>query len=160
MENIRKTDLTDDLRQFIEDVGLWYEKEGFPRMAGRLAGWLLICEPPHQTAGELADVLEASPGSISAMTRILVQCGLVERIAVPGQRSACYRIRPGTWSEVMRGWLEKTRKMRELAERGIELLEGHDSESRDRLFELRDFHAFVERELPPLLERWGQGRES
>jgi len=147
-------------RQFIEDMGLRWEEEGFPRMAGRLVGWLLVCDPPHQTAGELAEVLGASAGSISTMMRILVQSGLVKRIAVPGQRSAGYRIRSGAWSEILGAWIEKARRTRLLAEQGLRLLEGRDEESRHRLQEFHEFHAFFERELPRLLERWRRESES
>jgi DNA-binding transcriptional regulator GbsR (MarR family) len=149
-----------ELGQFIEDMGLRYEEEGFPRMAGRLTGWLLVCDPPHQSAGELADVLGASPSSISSVTRFLVQCGLVERIGVPGERSARFRIRPGAWSEIMAGWLQKTRKMRELAEHGLELLAGRPPEVRTRLVELRDFHRFMEQGLPHLFDDWRRGRRA
>jgi DNA-binding transcriptional regulator GbsR (MarR family) len=145
--------LSPDVRQFIEDMGIRYEEEGFPPMAGRLAGWLLLCDPPHQTAGELADVLGASLGSISGMTRLLIQCGMVERVGVPGQRTACYRIKTGAASEIMSSWLEKTRALRELLDRGLEMAAGTPA-ARTRLQDQRDFHVFIERELPPLLEKW------
>jgi DNA-binding transcriptional regulator GbsR (MarR family) len=135
-------------------MGLRYEEDGFPRMAGRLAGWLLVCEPPHQTARQLAEVLGVSPGSISAMTRVLLQCGCVEKIAVPGQRSACYRMRTGAWTEMMNSLLVRTRKKRILAEEGLRLTVGRSPESRQRLAELHDFQAFIERELPAVLRRW------
>lgn len=152
--------VTPEVRQFIEDMGLRWEEEGFPRMAGRLVGWLLVCDPPHQTAGELAEVLGASPGSISTTMRMLVQSGLVRRIAVPGQRSAGYRIRSGAWSEVLGGWIEKAHRTRLLAEEGLRLVERRDPDSRRRLQEFHEIHAFFERELPRLLERWRQEKRS
>lgn len=36
-------------KHFIEDVGLLLEESGLPRMAGRILGLLLICNPPHQS---------------------------------------------------------------------------------------------------------------
>lgn len=143
-----------EIQQFIEDMGIRYEREGFPPMAGRLAGWLLLCVPAHQTAGELARVLGASPGSISAMTRLLMQCGMVERVGVPGQRTASYRIKTGAATEIMGGWLEKSRELRELLERGLALADDLGDDVRRRLQDHRDFHAFVERELTAALEKW------
>ena len=46
-----------DQQHFVEEVGLLFEHAGLPRMAGRILGWLLICDPPHQSPGELAEVL-------------------------------------------------------------------------------------------------------
>jgi DNA-binding transcriptional regulator GbsR (MarR family) len=146
--------ISPELDHFVEEMALRYEDEGFPPMAGRLAGWLLVCDPPWQTAGELADVLGASPGSISTMTRMLIQCGLVERVAVPGQRVAAFQMKTGAAREVMAGWQEKTEKMRELLRRGLALLEGESEERKQRLLEQLEFHEFIERTLPELLSLW------
>jgi DNA-binding transcriptional regulator GbsR (MarR family) len=147
-----------DMRQFVEDVGLLYGEMGFPRMAGRIFGWLLVCEPPHQSADQLANTVEASKGSISSMTRLLIQMGMVEKIGIPGRRDTYYRIRSGSWSELMRNSLTNMTAMRKLADRGLELLSDRAPESRQRLQEVRDFHAFLEREIPSLLDRYEQGR--
>ena len=65
-------------KHFVEEVGLFFEQSGMPRMAGRILGWLLISDPSHQTTSELAEVLLASKGSISTMTRLLIRIGLIE----------------------------------------------------------------------------------
>ena len=147
-----------EMRQFIEDVGILYGEMGFPRMAGRIFGWLLVCEPPHQSAEQLANTVEASKGSISSMTRLLIQMGMVEKIGIPGKRDTYYRIRSGSWSELMRNHLANLTAMRKLAERGLVLVADRVPESRQRLQELRDFHAFLEREIPAMLDRYEQGR--
>ncbi|MEZ5063316.1 MAG: MarR family transcriptional regulator [bacterium] len=146
--------LPSELAHFVEEMALRYEDEGFPPMAGRLAGWLLVCEPSWQTAAELAEVLDASPASISTMTRMLIRCGLIERVAIPGQRVNGFRIKPGAAQSVMSGWLAKTTRMRQLLEHGLELVEGDPNDRSDRLREQLEFHRFIEQALPPLLERW------
>ena len=146
------------MRQFVHDAGLLFEEEGLPPMAGRLLGWLLLCEPPHQTAAELVEGLEASAGSISSMTRLLVQTGVVERIAVPGIRSAAFRLHCDGGPEHLRRILHKTRRRRELYERGLELLAGRPAESGARLRDQLGFLRFIEREMPVLIERWERER--
>jgi DNA-binding transcriptional regulator GbsR (MarR family) len=148
------SDLSAPLRQFVEDMGLRYEEDGLPPMAGRVAGWLLVCDPPHQTAGELAEVLGASAGSVSSMTRLLIQCGLVERVAVPGQRATTYRIRPNVPLEIMRRWLEGQTRKREILEGGLAALADAPPHRRERLEEQHRFHRFLEREVPLLIERF------
>ena len=148
-----------DMRQFIEDVGILYGEMGFPRMAGRVFGWLLVCDPPYQSAEQLATIVEASKGSISSMTRLLIQMGMVERIGIPGRRDTYYRIRSGSWSELMKNHLANLTALRKLAERGLDLMADRAHESRQRLQALRDFHAFLEREIPSLLDRYEQGRK-
>lgn len=145
---------------FVEDVGLSFEMVGLPRMAGRIFGWLLISNPPHQSPRELATVLQASKGSISTMTRLLLQISLIERISLPGQRRDYFRIKPHAWTELTRQRMTQITLFRQLAERGLEMLQEKDPQLRQRLEEMRDMHAFLEQELPMLLERWEQKRSA
>lgn len=148
-----------EIKHLVEDVGLLLEAEGIPRMAGRILGWLLICNPPHQTIDELAAALQASKGSISTMTRYLIQLGLVERVGLPGQRRDYFRFRTGQWSSFFKEELRRANTLLQLAKRGLDLLEGQDPELQLRLREVHDLYAFFERELPVLLQRWEQERQ-
>jgi len=141
-------------KHFVEDVGLLFEQSGQPRMSGRMIGWLLICDPPHQSTSELAQMLGASKASISTMSRLLLQVGLIERVGVPGHRRDHFRIKPGAWPEMMRQHLDEIKAGRQLADRGLELLEGKPAELKHRLKEVHEMYAFFEEEYLTLLERW------
>ena len=143
-------------KQFVEEVGIVFEQTGLPRMAGRILGWLLIVDPPHQSTDELADALMASKGSISTVTRLLIQIGLIERLSLPGVRHGYFRIKPGASHQLLKDSLNQTTTFRQLLERGLELLEGKAHTNRQSLEEMHDLYAFLEREFPALLERWGQ----
>ncbi len=141
-------------QHFVEEIGLLFERSGTPRMAGRILGWLLIADPPHQSTDQLIAALSASKGSVSMMTRLLIQIGLIERIALPGQRRDYFRVRPNAWARLLREQSGMLTVMRETAERGLALLADETAEHRRRLEEMRDFYAFFEREFPGLLARW------
>jgi len=147
------------MKQFIEDMGILFEEMALPRMAGRIFGWLLMCEPPHQSAEELANVVEASKGSISSTTRLLIQSGVVERMGLPGNRGTYYRIKPGSWPELMRARMAHLTALRKLGDRGLALMAGKEPKLRQRLQELRDLYAFLEQEIPAVLDRYDQGRK-
>lgn len=144
------------MKQFIEDMGILYEEMGLPRMAGRIIGWLLMCEPPYQSAEELARIVEASKGSISSMTRLLIQMGIVERIGLPGKRDTYYRIKPGFWYELMKSHLDRLTALRKLVERGLDFIADKDLKIPHRLQEMRDFCVFWEKEIPAMMERYDQ----
>ncbi len=141
-------------QHFVEDMGLLFEQGGHPRMAGRILGWLMISDPPYQSASQLAEVLQASKGSLSTMTRLLLQMGFIERVAMPGHRRDYFRLKSGAWAEMIRQTVYELTAMRELAERGLKLTENKDPELQQRLKEARDFYAYLEREYPLLIERW------
>ncbi len=146
-------------KRFIEDVGLVFEHSGLPRMAGRIFGWLLISDPPHQSTDELAEALLASKGSISTMTRLLIRVSLIERFSLPGVRRDYFRIRLGASHQLLKDSLAQTTAFRQLMERGLELTEGKAPLTRQGLEEMHDMYAFFEREFPALVERWEQERE-
>ena len=146
-------------KHFVEEVGILFEQTGMPRMAGRILGWLMVSEPPHQTTSELSEALLASKGSISTMTRLLIRIGLIERISLPGQRRDYFRIKPGAWHQLLKDSLAQTTTFRQLMERGLLLLENKSQLNRQWLEDMHDMYAFFEREFPTLLERWGQERK-
>jgi len=146
-------------KRFVEEVGIFFEQSSLPRMAGRILGWLLISDPPHQTTSELAEVLLASKGSISTMTRLLIRIGLIERTSLPGERHDYFRLKPNAWHQMLKDSLVQVAAARQLAEHGLELLEGKAHVNRLSLEEMHNMYAFFERELPALLERWEQERK-
>ena len=140
--------------QFVEEVGLMFELAGLPRMAGRIFGWLLLANPQQQSHGQLAEVLQASKGSISTMTRLLIQIGLIERISIPGERRDYFQIKPNAWSQMTKQRMAQVTAFKELAAKGLDLLKDSPLHHQQRLQEMHDLHAFLEREMPLLDRRW------
>jgi len=147
-------EMKNGVRQFVEEFGVFFERLGFPRMAGRIWGWLLTCDPPHQTAEQIAKQLKASRGSVSTMTRLLIQIGLVERIGRPGVRSGFYRVREGGFAEVLRFKMRLTAELRAVVERGMELMKREPPATRRHLEEYRSLCLFLERDFPAMIEKW------
>ncbi len=142
-------------KQFAEEVGIVFEQTGMPRMSGRILGWLLISDPPHQSTEQITKALMASKGSISTMTRLLIQIGLIERLSLPGVRHDYFRLRSDAWQHMIgRGLTEEIKMVRQLADRGLELLGDKTPVTKNWLEEMRDVYTFLEREFPTLLERW------
>lgn len=147
------------LLHYIEDFGLYFEQFGLARTAGRMLGWLLICDPPHQTMDELVEVLQVSKSSISTMSRLLIQIGLVSKVSFPGERKDYYRVGENAW---IQGWETKnnqTTEMRQMAIRGLALLPEDNLGRRERLQEMHDLYQFLEEELPKLTQRWLETRQ-
>ena len=143
-----------DMYEYVESFGLFWEEAGLPRMTGRILSWLLICDPPHQSMHDLTAALQSSKSSISAGTRMLIRMGIIERVSLPGQRRDHYRIMPDTWSRVLEEKAQQFTDFRRLAEQGLSLLEGASPARRQRLEEMRDLYAFMEREYPLMLSHW------
>jgi DNA-binding transcriptional regulator GbsR (MarR family) len=139
---------------FVEEIAVAFEEAGFPRMSGRVLGWLLICEGHEQTAQDLAENLHASKGSISTATRLLITAGLVERRSQPGERKDRYRVNTDAWESLLRRRLAEATSFRRLIGQGLELLKEFPDSRRDRLWQVHELYVWLDRELQEMWGRW------
>ncbi|MDO3701800.1 MarR family transcriptional regulator [Micromonospora sp. C28SCA-DRY-2] len=140
-------------RRYAEDAAVVLSGLGLPPAYGKLLGWLLVCDPPWQTSGQLAEGLGLSKGSVSTGMRLLETSGLARRVPVPGHRGHAYEVRPDAIIRIAAD-ATKFRAFRELMERGLAVVGGEDAPGTERLRVMRDFYAFIEREVPKLVERF------
>ncbi|UCE95792.1 MAG: transcriptional regulator [Candidatus Bathyarchaeota archaeon] len=146
---------SDPENTFIEKFGLYFESYTlYPRIAGRIFGYLLICNPPHKSAKQIAVQLRIAKSSVSSMMRLLMQSRLVEQVSIPGERPRYYRIREGGWGEMFLRRLQGLSAVRELLSEGLELLKGKDPMLRERIEELDGLYEFFENEIPSISRRW------
>jgi DNA-binding transcriptional regulator GbsR (MarR family) len=94
------------------------------------------------------------------MARLLQGAGLIHRTTRRGDRREYFSVPPGAIIAVLNSRMPVTVAWRQVADEGIELLRDRPPESRQRIQEVRDVYAFMERELPAMLERFmAEGRE-
>ncbi|HEY8371591.1 MAG TPA: transcriptional regulator [Pseudonocardiaceae bacterium] len=147
----------DLIASWIEDFAMTFEREGLPLIAGRILGYLLVCDPPERTPAELSAALEASSGSISTNLRLLGGMGLVRKSTRRGRLAALYRIDEKQWADFVRRRLEAMVEARRLTAGGLRLLSG-DPQRAERLRAVDEVYAFLGRELPALFSRWDSER--
>jgi DNA-binding transcriptional regulator GbsR (MarR family) len=156
---ISNVNITDTERSFIEEVGVVFEQTGLPRMAGRLYGWLLIADPPHQSPAEMAAVLHASKGSISTSVRLLTQSGFIERYVIPGSRHDYFRLPENAILKVINHGLEQEIKMwRGLADRGLDMMNGVPAKRKAWLKEMQSRYSYLEKAFPAMLEKYNKAK--
>jgi DNA-binding transcriptional regulator GbsR (MarR family) len=146
--------MTEGESAFVEEMGQALATYGMTPMAGRMWGWLLICEPPEQTAADLAEALQASRGAISGTARMLTTAGMIRRSTRRGDRREYFSAPPEALDSFLENAGQIYRRFRQMAERGLVALADRPPESRRRLEELRDVFAFVEREVPAIVHRF------
>lgn len=103
----------DDAVGFVERMGLFWEAEGFPRIAGRIFGFLFL-QPDACSLDELADALAVSKASVSTDARRLEQYGLLERQSRPGDRRDYYGIAPDVTARMVAMRRERIARFRDM----------------------------------------------
>jgi DNA-binding transcriptional ArsR family regulator len=146
--------MSEQQQAFVEEMGQALASYGMTPMAGRMWGWLLICEPVEQTAGDLAEALQASRGAISGTARILASAGMIRRTRRGGDRREFFSAPPETFDRFLSNAGQIYRQFRGIADRGLAAIEDRPPAARARLEEFRDLFAFMEQEVPAVVDRF------
>jgi DNA-binding transcriptional regulator GbsR (MarR family) len=96
---------------FVERLALVLESDGFPRIAGRIFGLLILSED-EVSLDDIASILGASKASASVNTRMLENKGLIERVSRPGDRRDYYRIAPEPFHHTMEQRIARWNRVR------------------------------------------------
>jgi DNA-binding transcriptional regulator GbsR (MarR family) len=124
---------------WVERVATFFaEHYGLPPITGRVLGWLMICEVPEQSAGEIAAAIGASRASLTTAMRFLIASGLVHRLTRSGGRTSYYRIDDDMWETLMQRRIASMTSFSKITGEGLTLI-GAD---RPRAARLADAHQF------------------
>ncbi|HHS51094.1 MAG TPA: MarR family transcriptional regulator [candidate division Zixibacteria bacterium] len=123
-------------------------------MSGRIFAWLLVCNPPEQTAAQIAEALGASRSSLSMNLRLLAHFNMIEEVALKGERSSFYISRPGSLLDAMQAKIAFFSKLKALLREGMHIMESDPPEPIDRLDGVYDIYNFMENELAQSIERY------
>lgn len=127
------------IQNWVERVAAAFAQHfGLPPITGRILGWLLICDPPEQSAGDIADAIGASRASLTTSMRLLTAGEFVRRSHRPGERTTYFRIDDDAWEKVIRQRIIGMASLREITEDAMALV-GSDSARANRI---RAAHAF------------------
>ncbi|MFE4450908.1 GbsR/MarR family transcriptional regulator [Streptomyces sp. NPDC056796] len=155
---------TDDAPDaLVDDFGTHVGRAmGWPRMAGRAAGLLMMSDRPL-TLAQLQEALGASKGSASETTRLLIANGTVERYKAEGARHFVYRWRDDAWVGCLRHIVAATTDLRELAAHARERGAGMSEEQRGRLDDMHSYYRFMVGHLELMLTEytaaWTESRD-
>jgi DNA-binding transcriptional regulator GbsR (MarR family) len=145
--------------RFVERFAAVMTEAGIPPMAARVLAALLATDVAYLTAADLARLLRASPASISGGVRYLIQLGLVSKEREPGSRRDRYRVIDDIWYQSAIRQDSVLTKWVITASEGLDAL-GADSPAGRRIGESMEYFAFMQREIPALLARWREYRQS
>lgn len=147
----------DEVKDFVERMGSLMFETGIPRMPARIFSALLATDSGQLTAAELAGMLKVSPAAISGAVRYLTQVGMVAREREAGSRRDHFVLHNDVFYELMAHDTRALRAWEQGLRGGIEAV-GRDTPAGERIIEMLDFFAFLQQELPVLMQRWQDRR--
>ncbi len=139
--------------RFIEQFTSVLIEAGIPRMPARVFAALLASDEGRMTAGELCELIQASPAAVSGGVRYLMTVEMVRREGEPGSRRHYYRVPENVWEDLVGNRDKVMARWTAVLRDGIELL-GADTPAGERLTDSVQYFEFITAELPRIRARW------
>lgn len=149
----------DEELTFADHAGRLYARRySFPPMAGRLLGYLAVCEPRDPTIAELAEALLASRSAISGAVAYLENLALVRRARAAGERMD--RVSIDLTSPRALGFdVSEYQEQLDLAHEGLRLLADASPARRAVLLEWAALAEFLVEQMPHWEKAWQARRD-
>ena len=120
----------------------------------------MICDPPEQSAAQIAQAIGASRASLTTNLQVLLIMGLLSRHNRPGERTTYYRVEDEAWERLVRQRIASLAAFCAITDAGMELV-GPESARADRIraaHDTFDWMARVFADAPPMPQRKGRRR--
>lgn len=147
---MRREGVSAEEERFIESMGLFFERQGVPRIGGRILGLLLLAETPL-ALGELAKLLRVSPASISTNIRQLQASGLVDPASIPGDRRHYFIFNSAGWDHRLELAISAMDALGQMCQDALAM---PGLRNRHKLRETVEFCDFYREELGGAAARW------
>lgn len=128
---------------FIEAMGRHFERQGVPRIGGRILGLLLLSDEPVSLEA-LAERLKVSRASVSTNMQRFVMGGLCDAVSYPGDRRHYYVFADNAWINHVKSSSQALRTLVELCEVGLREVAPSRQKAKARLRETISFFQFFE----------------
>jgi hypothetical protein len=145
---------------FADQIGRFFATQyGLPPVTGRVVGWLLICDPPEQTAAEIAEALHTSRSAVGSALAALEHQGQILRRRAAGERADRISFHPDAVVRSLEAPSEYGALLG-LARHGLEVLRDAPPARRARLLEAAALYEFLLERMPALANEWRARRDS
>ena len=145
--------LSPALREFIESMGIYFERYGLARIGGRILGLLMVADRPL-SLDDMANTLRVSRASVSTNMRLITASSLADHISLPGDRRDYYQFGRDTWERALKAEIEGIILLRRIAERGLAAVSATENTARDHLEEALEFCDLLVEDRQRTIERW------
>jgi DNA-binding MarR family transcriptional regulator len=139
---------------FADQIGRFFARQyGLSPVTGRVFGWLLICDPPEQTAAEIAEALATSRSAVGTAIASLESQRQILRTRAAGERADRVSFHPDAAVRSLES-PEEYGAMLALARDGLDVLRDAPPARRARLLGAAAFYEFLLERMPALADEW------
>ena len=145
----------DDLKQRVEEIGIFFESTGLTPLEARVFALLLLNDPPEMDFFAIQEFLNASKSSISNALKRLQTEERVDYITRPGDRRRYFRVNPQKWLRYIQASFARITPFLDTMDTILELRRDTESPAFNQdLQRINEYFIFLGEELPRMQARW------
>src|SRR5690554_6717968 len=138
---------------YIEQVGLFYEQYGLPKMAGRILGYLISSDSDNNSFEDLQKS-KASKGSISGNINLLLKQGMIVKHMISGDRKSYYKMSLNSLESILDSKVNSVTQFKMILETGLSFDLNDNGLKKKKLTKILNYYEFLENEIPLLRNKW------
>jgi DNA-binding transcriptional regulator GbsR (MarR family) len=125
-------------KELIEEIGRFFDRDGFSPIEGRIMGLLMISDKEQFTFDEIIEELKISKSSASNAIRNLELRGGIEYVTLPGNRKRFFRIKTQSRFARLEEMEKKVKQFAEINARILELKKDKSSRSAQYIIDVQE----------------------
>ncbi|TXF91024.1 MarR family transcriptional regulator [Neolewinella aurantiaca] len=146
-----------ELKQSVEELGIFFEKTNLTPMEARVFALLLVSDPPELDFFAIQRFLGASKSTISNSLKRLLNDGRVDYMTKPGDRRRYFKVSPDKWLRRLKEQAATVSPIATTMNQIIAMREGTGStEFNQQLCEIQSFFKFLSEEIEGVMQRWNK----
>lgn len=151
MDNIQ---LTDQQKELIERMGVFYEQHGMPPTEARISSLLVVCDATELTFDQIRELLSISKSATSTALNLLLLTQRVTYKTKPGDRKRYFSSNILHWEEGAGDGFKKMLDVITILKEALEQRTPTTPEFNEQLAKFIAFMEYLNSELPRLFEQW------
>jgi DNA-binding transcriptional regulator GbsR (MarR family) len=146
--------LTQEQRELIERMGVFYEQHGIPPMEGRIMSLLIVCDEPELTFDQIRELLGISKSTTSsALNTLLITKRVIYRTK-PGDRKRYFASNILQWQESFTENFQKFFEVIKIMKEALNQRTSKTPEFNRQMAEFIEFTEYISVEFPRIYLEW------
>ncbi|AEA45711.1 hypothetical protein Fluta_3744 [Fluviicola taffensis DSM 16823] len=146
--------LTEEQRELIERMGVFYEQHGVPPMEGRIMSLLVVCDEPELTFDQIRELLGISKSTTSSALNMLQLTQRVIYKTKPGDRKRYFTSNIAQWQEGFAENFQKFFGVIKIMKEALNQRTTITTEFNKQMAEFIEFIEYLSIEFPKLYMDW------
>lgn len=151
---MKEIHLTEEQRELIERMGVFYEQHGVPPMEGRILSLLVVCDQPELTFDQIRELLGISKSATSTALNMLLLTQRVIYKTKPGDRKRYFFSNIVQWQESFTNNFQKFFDVIKIMKEALAQRTPDTPEFNEKMEGFIEFIEYLSVEFPRLYGEW------